>query len=503
MNIAKFLLLGSTAGLIAIAGARAADLPVKANAVEYLRGCSLYGPGFYYIPGTDICLSVGSYIRWQERYNSGANIALGPFAGTGGRNTRLDSSDWIMRTRGVAAFDTRQQTQFGVLRTYLALGFQQDSTAAPTTSPPVFINRGFIQLAGFTFGKATSFFDFANATLIAYDPGMVHAALSSDAGQMVAAYTAMIGRSTSATISAEQSERAATVFASPGSGSYSLGINPTANNLSQLSAPGFNTGITGIPDFVANVRWDGTWGGFQIASVLHDVSAGYYGATETSGHPSNKWGWAISPGLRLNVPMFGPGDWFQAGYVYSQGAVRWAGGVNPTTLPYLRFNGDSVGWGFWEDGVYATGGSIELTTAWSFMASYEHFWTPALKTSIYGSYVKVTHNANATASICGTGTAGTIPFAPTCNPDWGAWNVGSRTQWNITNGLYLGLDVVRLNLNTATANNLGLVALSAQGAKPAATYRVSDQSAWVVSFRVQRDILGDAPDRTPRSRSYQ
>ena len=59
MKMVKSLLLGSAAGLVAVAGAQAADLPVKAKAVEYVKICSLYGAGFYYIPGTDICMKVG------------------------------------------------------------------------------------------------------------------------------------------------------------------------------------------------------------------------------------------------------------------------------------------------------------------------------------------------------------------------------------------------------------------------------------------------------------
>ena len=56
MKTIKSLVLGSAAGLLAVGGAQAADLPVKAKAVEYVRICSLYGAGFYYIPGTDTCM---------------------------------------------------------------------------------------------------------------------------------------------------------------------------------------------------------------------------------------------------------------------------------------------------------------------------------------------------------------------------------------------------------------------------------------------------------------
>ena len=56
MKLVKSLMLGSAAGLIAMTGAQAADLPVKAKAVEYVKVCSLYGAGFFYIPGTDTLL---------------------------------------------------------------------------------------------------------------------------------------------------------------------------------------------------------------------------------------------------------------------------------------------------------------------------------------------------------------------------------------------------------------------------------------------------------------
>jgi hypothetical protein len=63
MRVIKSLLLGAAAGLAATAGVQAADMPVKAKAVEYVKICSAYGAGFYYIPGSDICLRVGGAVR--------------------------------------------------------------------------------------------------------------------------------------------------------------------------------------------------------------------------------------------------------------------------------------------------------------------------------------------------------------------------------------------------------------------------------------------------------
>src|ERR1700744_1725916 len=71
MKLVKSLILGSSAGIVGMSGAPGADLPVKAKAVEYVRICSLYGAGFFYIPGTDTCIKIGGYMRIDTTFNGG------------------------------------------------------------------------------------------------------------------------------------------------------------------------------------------------------------------------------------------------------------------------------------------------------------------------------------------------------------------------------------------------------------------------------------------------
>jgi hypothetical protein len=462
---------------------------------EYVKVCSLYGAGFYYIPGTDICMKVGGYLRWQETFNPGSSISGGPFASTGGRNNRVDSQDYAQRTRAVATFDTRQQTAYGTLRTYLLMGFNQDSTSAASTAPSVYMTRGFIQIAGFTFGKATSFFDFASTAAVAYNAGMLHNSDTGDAGAMVAAYTAQFGNGVSATISAEQSRRKGTVDLTTGV-QYNIAslANPTGSN-----AEGLGVASVGQQDIVGNLRVDQAWGSAQVSAALHDVSASYYstgvqaGTLEVNGHPSSKWGWAASAGLRLNAPMIGPGDYFQAQVIYSQGATGYLS-QTPSGAAWNRWSGSNVGFGFWEDAVFTsptglTSGNIELTTGWSMFASYEHFWTPSLRTSVYGTYVNIKHNDIATAAICANSASTSSAFRTGCNPDWSSWAVGTRSQWNVTKDLYVGLDVIYMKLNTAEANASGTVFFAASGAKSANVYTISDQDAWAATWRIHRDIV--------------
>ena len=118
MKMVKSLLLGSAAGLVAVAGAQAADLPVKAKAVEYVKVCSLYGAGFYYIPGTDTCIKIGGYVRTEWNHNAGGSFT--PTASTERRRvyTRADATRWSTVPAVSFTFDVRSQTEYGTLRSY-------------------------------------------------------------------------------------------------------------------------------------------------------------------------------------------------------------------------------------------------------------------------------------------------------------------------------------------------------------------------------------------------
>ena len=88
MKWTKTLFLGSAAGLMAVSGAFAADLPVKAKPVEYVKICSLYGAGFFYIPGTDTCLKLGGYLRADLALNTNSDYN-GQFTSNNGSRNRL------------------------------------------------------------------------------------------------------------------------------------------------------------------------------------------------------------------------------------------------------------------------------------------------------------------------------------------------------------------------------------------------------------------------------
>jgi hypothetical protein len=480
MKMVKSLLLGSAAGLVAVAGAQAADLPVKAKPVQYVKICSLYGVGFYYIPGTDMCLKVGGWVRAEYTWGASGNIGTGAFQTTNVNNRSTNDSTW--RARGYITADARNQTEYGTVRGYIAVGVSgSDVNGAGNTFDA---NRAFIQWAGFTFGQAQSFYDFYSVPATSYW-GTFPASDTGDPGWKVLGYTAQFGNGFSATIAAEMRRIPTTtiVNANFGGGLATVG--------------GFDA-----PDIVANLRIDQAWGSAQIMAAGHQVKPLYYGLLENSGHPDNKFGFAVGAGIKLNAPMIGQGDFFQAQVNYTQGAIKYM--MQATQGSWAYREGDSAAVGLVTDGVYGgtlaglNGSDVELTTGWNVNAAYEHFWSPRWRTSLYGGYAQVSYNDNANAQLCsagvlgvgtGAGTGTTALATAGCDNDWNTWWVGTRTQWNVTKDFYMGLDVLYQKMQTATSSTGFFTnATGPFGAGTVGPIRLDDQDNWQFRFRVHRDF---------------
>src|SRR4029078_6332054 len=166
MTIGKSLLLGTAAGLVTIAGAQAADLPVKAKPVEYVKVWSLYGVGFYYITGTDMCIKIGGWVRAEYGWGNNGNFTWG-WANGNVNNRMTNNSDF--RARGYITADARNQTGDGTGGRYIAVGLSENEHGGDVAASNNFsANRAFIQWAGFTFCRAQSFFDFYSNPATSY-----------------------------------------------------------------------------------------------------------------------------------------------------------------------------------------------------------------------------------------------------------------------------------------------------------------------------------------------
>ena len=270
MKMVKSLLLGSAAGLVAVAGAQAADLPVKAKPVEYVKICSLYGVGFYYIPGTDMCIKIGGWVRAEYAWGvNGSSVQT--YGANAYLNNRATNNSW-WRVRGYITADARNQTEYGTVRGYIAVGISTDDLGAGEQQT-FNANRAFIQWAGFTFGRAASFYDFFAGAAVSYF-GFYPQSDTGDGGKDVLAYTAQFGNGLSASIAAELPRRTQIIGApvrchsEPPSVSSGGGVGSLIGG-----GPVSNTGYGGFqaPDIVANFRVDQAWGSAQIAAAAHQV----------------------------------------------------------------------------------------------------------------------------------------------------------------------------------------------------------------------------------------
>jgi len=328
MKMVKSLILGSAAGLFAMSGAQAADLPVKAKAVEYVKICSLYGAGFWYIPGTDTCIKIGGYLRVDANY--GAGVYDAPFwSGDGGMAPSQGNrfTDRInTRSRMALTTDTRTATEYGVVRTFAQADFQFSTYGGTVNNAAlnsaalvgglnndtpgngyVAVEFVFIQFAGFTFGKSQSAYAVPwngyggnnNTSFLLGGPDYV-------TGVNNIQYTAQFGNGVSATIgldegkvfnrttlgnldvatmpplyptgtapnTAQQTPTATSPFADVQGG---YGINAAQGSVISRMTGAAPNGYGGqfAPDIAGNIRVDQAWGIFQISGIAHMVNASY------------------------------------------------------------------------------------------------------------------------------------------------------------------------------------------------------------------------------------
>jgi len=253
----RTVLLGAAAGLMTVGAAQAADLPMtKAEAVEYVKVCTEFGEGFFYIPGTDTCLKLGGEVRADYRFQSRRDFT----SPTG--FARDDDANWF-RTEARLKFDARTATEYGMLRSYIQVNAQHDGR---TGGFDFSLDKAFVQFGGFTAGFAHTFFgiydaDYGNTIFAPY--------FSSSSTVDLLAYTAVFGGGFSATLSVED-------------GHDHRGSNGMIAVTGGLVDPvtGLPTGVTTVegvgysgqsmPDIVANLRVDQAWGEAAVFGAVHE-----------------------------------------------------------------------------------------------------------------------------------------------------------------------------------------------------------------------------------------
>jgi len=485
MKMVKSLLLGSAAGVAAVAAAQAADLPVKAAPVQYVKICTLYGDGFYYIPGTDTCIKFGGYVRADYNFNGRTPHVTG---GSGVQDRTVNR--WTTRHRANLTTDVRTQTGYGTLRAYTSINAEvAEGTATLGT------HRAFIQWAGFTFGRTVSFVDhegsLGDSGMRSLYTGLVDATTGA-AGINQIAYTWQLGNGMTFNVGAD---------------------DPRNGSLTNLSGAAFTPGIDpsssrhGVshPDPWVSFRVSQAWGRASIAFIGHENQGLYYTAatpgfagcagantgTTWCDYPGDKWGWAVLGGAEIKMDWLSPGSRFGFFGTYGVGASRIA--RNSQTSPGLYGSGNQLAFGILTDSVYMNGTGQELTTAWAVGGGFEYFWTRNFSSTVYGGFTGTEYNSTVVDGrwFCGAGgpLAGAgVSAAVACDPGYKFWQVGTHHDWFPVSGFRLAVDVIYSRIETAFDGQI--LTIAKNGARPAGSYTIKDLGLTSVMFRAQRSWGG-------------
>ncbi|MCY1664112.1 porin [Rhizobium sp. SL86] len=142
----RALILSSAAALSFGTVAHSADAIVAAEPepMEYVRVCDAFGTGYFYIPGTETCLKITGYIRFQVEFDE-----------------RDSQANWNARTRGLVTFDSKSDTEYGPLGGTITLRAWANDSSNTTNANDgqVEIDEAFLTLGGFRAGYGYNYWD--------------------------------------------------------------------------------------------------------------------------------------------------------------------------------------------------------------------------------------------------------------------------------------------------------------------------------------------------------
>ncbi len=356
----------------------------------------------------------------------------------------------------------------------------------------------FIQFAGFTIGKAISPF---SAPWTNY-PGNNYDALVGGGGNVTGVnqfmYTAQFGNGVSGTIGVQDPSQ----YYQAGILNFGAAGVPGLTITTGAVGTGINDlGATAAPDIVGQLNVTQAWGMAQLSVAAHDNHAGYYlnsGAGNTiTGHPDDKWGFAVQGALSIsNIPT-GPGDGINVSAVYTNGATRYniqdlASGAGAwTTFAGTNVGGvlGKIGVGVAPDTVFNFGGQQQAISTWGMRGAFNHNWNPNWTTSLYGAYAYVNYGSNTAggtnaASVFCAGLAATGAYAgvTTCNPNYSVSQLGTKTTWTPVKNLAFSAEYVYSHL---AQNNVGNI--TASGSYGTGLYVLGNQDTHQVLLRAQRN----------------
>jgi len=158
----KTLLLGTAAAFAVAGSAQAADLAV-AESVEYVKVCDAYGAGYFYIPGSDVCLKIGGYVQFRTTFGDGD-------VGDVGLNVGDDySTGWKFYTETSLNATAKWMTDWGAATVFVDYRSHVDEADSNGANRTAYLDSAYLKLGGFLAGYKGSTFDYGTNGMIGYN----------------------------------------------------------------------------------------------------------------------------------------------------------------------------------------------------------------------------------------------------------------------------------------------------------------------------------------------
>ena len=350
------------------------------------------------------------------------------------------------RTNMTIALDARTNTEYGLLRTFVAPqiakrnGSEQSgsqeregnattNTNALSTAKQTFFNaNAYIQLGGLTVGRLGSFF----SNQFSFNDLVGNVGYDARDPVQTAGYTFTLGNGITLTGAIEDSTDASR------DGVYGMFYDATASTPKYAASlvnaqkvvggngatytatglqPGVNYGGNRVPDAVLALKIDQAWGSANLAAMSHAINYGASQYTSASGTTagtadgtttkngnqfSNEYGYAVQGGVKVNLPMIAAGDALILNAVY-------ASGFNQAVFRNMigdRNSNDAGGWTGYSPGYVATAtladvvadqttGKTYQAKSWGTAGEFTHYITPTFAAFIGGSYGNLSWDAAA------------------------------------------------------------------------------------------------------------
>ena len=449
----------------------------KSKPVEYVKVCPAFGPGFYYIPGSDTCLKIGGNVwvegMWAQPQTKGQDT-LG------------------YRTQMRITLDARTNTEYGLLRTVVDPRFNKrngnENSASQVregnayngsntegTSKQTHINTtAYIQLGGLTVGRLSSF---ANAQFGSNDlVGPVGVDARDETNTV--AYTLALGNGMTLTGALEDgtdSNRMG-VFSQAGGVAYAAAkpavytdattVGGTATlKTAAVAAVGSPVTYGGnrVPDAVLAFKIDQAWGSANLAASSHAIN---YSTNQFS----TEYGYGVSGALKVNLPMLAAGDSIMVQGAYASGYNQFTMRNSTGDKTAQNTNGAQYIGGMYQTAtindalVDTVTGKTYLATSYGANAEFTHYFTPTVAAFLGGSYSKVTWD-----SAAQTASANINPFQ--------TYTTYLGVIWSPVKGFKIVPEVHYAKVTTKYTS-------AASGAEPAG----KTQDAWQGRIQIRRDF---------------